>query len=92
MGRFTTFLACLHNLVIQVPQNGYHNISRVVQPQIRSLSESFTISGGSGRTNTNTTTTTGKDIGQGPTTMNSKRTTSTAGSNKEPLSEGVHAR
>ncbi|KIW68975.1 hypothetical protein PV04_04883 [Phialophora macrospora] len=45
MGRFmTTILSCLHNLLIQVPQNGYHNISRVVQPQIRSLSDSFVAS------------------------------------------------
>lgn len=45
MGRFTTtVLSCLHNLLIQLPQNGYHNISRVVQPQIRSITESFVAS------------------------------------------------
>ncbi|EXJ73647.1 uncharacterized protein A1O5_03409 [Cladophialophora psammophila CBS 110553] len=52
MGRFTTMiLSCLHNLLIQLPQNGYHNISRVVQPQIRSISESFTIATSASRRN-----------------------------------------
>jgi hypothetical protein len=45
MGRFlTTVLSCIHNLLIQLPQNGYHNISRVVQPQIRNISDSFVAS------------------------------------------------
>jgi hypothetical protein len=41
MARLARFFAYLHSLVISVPQQGYHNISRVVQPQIRGLSESF---------------------------------------------------
>lgn len=41
MSRVSQFFAYLHSLIIQVPQHGYHNISRVVQPQIRSISESF---------------------------------------------------
>lgn len=36
------FLACIHHFLIQIPQSGYHNISRLVQPQIRSLSEGLT--------------------------------------------------
>ena len=45
MGRFfTTMLSCIHNLLIQLPQNGYHNISRVVQPQMRNISDSFVAS------------------------------------------------
>ncbi|KIW50629.1 hypothetical protein PV05_09420 [Exophiala xenobiotica] len=44
MGRISQFFAYLHSILVQVPQHGYHNISRVVQPQIRSLSESFTAS------------------------------------------------
>ncbi|OQV02519.1 hypothetical protein CLAIMM_07706 [Cladophialophora immunda] len=52
MGRFTTMiLSCLHNLLIQLPQNGYHNISRVMQPQMRSLSESLTIANPAARRN-----------------------------------------
>ncbi|EXJ88934.1 hypothetical protein A1O3_01998 [Capronia epimyces CBS 606.96] len=42
MARIATFLAYLHTLLIQVPQNGYYNISRLVQPQIRSIAESLT--------------------------------------------------
>ncbi|KIY03132.1 uncharacterized protein Z520_01599 [Fonsecaea multimorphosa CBS 102226] len=50
MGRFTTMiLSCLHNLLIQLPQNGYHNISRVVQPQMRNISESFTVANSTAR-------------------------------------------
>jgi len=50
MGRFTTMiLSCLHNLLIQLPQNGYHNISRVVQPQIRNISDGFTAASPIGR-------------------------------------------
>ncbi|OAP65399.1 hypothetical protein AYL99_01371 [Fonsecaea erecta] len=50
MGRFTTMiLSCLHNLLIQLPQNGYHNISRVMQPQIRNISESLTIANSTAR-------------------------------------------
>jgi hypothetical protein len=44
MARISQFFAYLHSILIQVPQHGYHNISRVIQPQIRSLSESFTAS------------------------------------------------
>ncbi|KIV82122.1 hypothetical protein PV11_04252 [Exophiala sideris] len=36
------FLACIHHFLIQIPQSGYHNISRLIQPQIRSLSEGLT--------------------------------------------------
>ena len=50
MGRFITMiLSCLHNLLIQVPQNGYHNISRVVQPQIRNISDGLTAASPLGR-------------------------------------------
>ncbi|KIX00997.1 uncharacterized protein Z518_10063 [Rhinocladiella mackenziei CBS 650.93] len=41
MARIAAFFAYLHTLLIQVPQHGYHNISRVIQPQIRSISEGF---------------------------------------------------
>ncbi|RMD42390.1 hypothetical protein DV735_g2713, partial [Chaetothyriales sp. CBS 134920] len=37
--------AYLHHLFLSVPQHGYHNISRVVQPQMRSISESFQVQG-----------------------------------------------
>lgn len=43
MARISQFFAYLHSILISVPQHGYHNISRVVQPQIRSISESFTV-------------------------------------------------
>lgn len=42
MARISRFFAYLHSLLIQVPQHGYHNISRVIQPQMRNLSEGFT--------------------------------------------------
>ncbi|KIW43261.1 uncharacterized protein PV06_04382 [Exophiala oligosperma] len=42
MARISRFFAYLHSLLIQVPQHGYHNISRVIQPQMRHLSEGFT--------------------------------------------------
>ena len=45
MARLSAWLACIHHFLIQVPQHGYHNISRVIQPQIRSISESFIVSG-----------------------------------------------
>lgn len=37
MARTTSLLACLHSVIVQVPEHQYHNISRVMQPQIRSL-------------------------------------------------------
>ncbi|KEF62872.1 uncharacterized protein A1O9_00845 [Exophiala aquamarina CBS 119918] len=43
MARIAQFFSYLHSILISVPQHGYHNISRVVQPQIRSISESFTV-------------------------------------------------
>ncbi|EXJ94604.1 hypothetical protein A1O1_03000 [Capronia coronata CBS 617.96] len=42
MAKISIFLGYLHALLIQVPQHGYHNISRVFQPQIRSLADSLT--------------------------------------------------
>jgi hypothetical protein len=36
-----SLLAYLHSLLTSIPQHGYHNISRVIQPQIRSLGESI---------------------------------------------------
>ena len=45
MARISALLACIHHFLIQVSQHGYHNISRVIQPQIRSISESFIASG-----------------------------------------------
>jgi len=46
MTRISTFFAYLHTLLIQVPQHGYHNISRIVQPQLRSISESILANSG----------------------------------------------
>ena len=41
MARIAQFFSYLHDILIAVPQHGYHNISRVVQPQMRSICESF---------------------------------------------------
>lgn len=41
MARITNWLSTLHAFLTALPQNGYHNISRVVQPQMRSICESF---------------------------------------------------
>ncbi|KIV96123.1 hypothetical protein PV10_00027 [Exophiala mesophila] len=45
MARITQFFSYLHSILTSIPQHGYHNISRVVQPQIRNISESFTARG-----------------------------------------------
>ena len=39
MAKITTWLSTIHALLTSLPQNGYHNISRVVQPQMRSICE-----------------------------------------------------
>jgi hypothetical protein len=41
MARLTNWLSTLHAFLTALPQNGYHNISRVIQPQMRSISESL---------------------------------------------------
>jgi len=41
MAKITNWLSTLHAFLTALPQNGYHNISRVVQPQMRSICESF---------------------------------------------------
>ncbi|ETN41273.1 uncharacterized protein HMPREF1541_03208 [Cyphellophora europaea CBS 101466] len=41
MARITNWLSTLHAFLTALPQNGYHNISRVVNPQMRSICESF---------------------------------------------------
>jgi len=44
MARIAQFFSYLHSIMLQVPQQQYHNISRLVQPQIRSIANSFMIS------------------------------------------------
>jgi hypothetical protein len=41
MARITNWLSTWHAFLTALPQNGYHNLSRVVQPQMRSICESF---------------------------------------------------
>lgn len=41
MAKIANWLSTWHAFLTALPQNGYHNISRVVQPQMRSLCESF---------------------------------------------------
>jgi hypothetical protein len=41
MARLTNWLSTLHAFLTALPSNGYHNISRVIQPQMRSISESL---------------------------------------------------
>ena len=41
MAKIAQFFSYLHQVLISVPTNGYHNISRVVNPQMRSICESF---------------------------------------------------
>jgi hypothetical protein len=42
MARLNQLFSYIHNLILHLPQNGYHNISKVMQPQMRCISESFT--------------------------------------------------
>jgi hypothetical protein len=42
MARLNQFFSYIHNLILHLPQNGYHNISKLMQPQMRCISESFT--------------------------------------------------
>lgn len=41
MAKITNWLSTWHAFLTALPQNGYHNLSRVVQPQMRSICESF---------------------------------------------------
>lgn len=43
MARITEFFQYLHSIMLHIPQQQYHNISRLMQPQIRSLADSFTV-------------------------------------------------
>lgn len=45
MARIAQLFSYLHSVLTSIPQHGYHNISRVVQPQIRNISDSFTARG-----------------------------------------------
>lgn len=47
MARITSILECLHTVAVQVPEHQYHNISRLMQPQIRSVCDSFKAAAGS---------------------------------------------
>ena len=43
MARIAQFFSYLHSIMLHVPEQQYHNISRLIQPQIRSIANTFTL-------------------------------------------------